>query len=327
MLDMFYSNRRGLLAAAALLAAGLAHGQSDRQPIKLLVGFAPGGGTDAVARLMAEKLSGVLGRPVIVENLSGAGGRLAANALVAAAPDGNTFMVANNAVLTFQSLVFANQIKWNYQRDFAPVAGLTTYPLGFAVPVSIGVSTVPEYLKWVKAHPEKATFGSTGTGGQTHFLGMQLAKTAEIDLQVVPYKGATPMVTDVIAGHTPAAIGLMDDMLKFHRASRLRVIGVFSAKRSPLTPDIPTFAEQGFPNLHSEAWQAMWAPAKTPKAQIDRMQDAVQKVLEMPDVREFMASRLNVIPTFRNATELTRAQEAEMQYWEPIIKTSGFKPD
>jgi tripartite-type tricarboxylate transporter receptor subunit TctC len=327
MSEMFHLNRRSLLAAAALSAVGFAHGQSDRQTIKLLVGFAPGGGTDAVARLVADKLQVVLGQSVIVENMAGAGGRLAANALVAATPDGSTFMVANNAVHTFHSLVFGNQIKWHYQRDFAPVAGLTTYPLGMAVPASIGVTNVDEYVRWVKANPAKSTFGSTGAGGQTHFLGVQFAKDAGIDLQVVPYKGVTPMVTDVMAGHTPAAIGLMDDMLRFHRTGKLRVIGVFSAKRSPLTPDIPTFAEQGFPNLQSEAWQGMWAPAKTPKAQIDRMQEAVRKVLEMPDVMEAMASRLNVVPTFRSATEVARIQEAEMKYWEPIIKASGFKAD
>jgi len=324
---MFHPNRRWLFAVAAVFAAGLAHAQSDKQPIKLLVGFAPGGGTDAVARLVADKLPALLGQPVIVENMAGAGGRLAANALVAAAPDGNTFMVANNAVHTFQSLVFGHQIKWHYQRDFAPVAGLTSYPLGMAVPSAIGVTNVPEYLKWVKAHPDKSTFGSTGTGGQTHFLGVQFAKDAGMDLQVIPYRGATPMVTDLLAGHTPAAIGLMDDMLKFHRAGSLRVIGVFSAKRSPLTPDIPTFAEQGFPSLKGEAWQGMWAPAKTPKAQIDRMQEAVRKVLEMPDVKEAMTTRLNVLPTFRHATELALIQEAEMKYWEPIIKSSGFKPE
>lgn len=324
---MFHTHRRGLLAAAALFATGLSQAQSDRQTIKLLVGFAPGGGTDAVARLLAEKLSGVLGQQVIVENMAGAGGRLAANALVAAAPDGNTYMVANNAVHTFQTLVFGNQIKWHYQRDFAPVAGLTTYPLGMAVPASIGVNTVPEYVRWVKANPGKATFGSTGTGGQTHFLGVQFAKEAGIDLQVVPYKGATPMVADVMAGHTPAAIGLMDDMLRFHRAGRLRVIGVFSEKRSPLTPDIPTFAEQGFVNLKSDAWQGIWAPAKTPKAQIDRMQDALRKVLEMADVKDIMANRLNVVPTFRGAAELAQIQEAEMKYWEPIIKAAAFKPE
>lgn len=325
---MFYSNRRRLLLAApALLAAGLAHGQSDKQAIRLLVGFAPGGGTDAVARLIADKLPGLLGQPVIVENLPGAGGRLAANALVAAAPNGNTFMVANNAVLTFQTLVFANQIKWDYQRDFAPVAGLTTYPLGLAVPISSDVKSVPEYVRWVKANPSKATFGSTGVGGQTHFLGVQFAKAAGIDLQVVPYKGVTPMVSDVVAGHSPAAIGLMDDMLKFHRAGRLRVIGVFSAQRSPLTPDIPTFIEQGFPDVKSEAWQGMWAPAKTSKAQIERMQEAVQKVLAMPDVKEAMTSTLNVTPTFRNADELARTQEAEIRYWEPIIGAAAFKPE
>ncbi len=319
--------RRGLLAATALFFAGFAHSQSENQPIKLLVGFAPGGGTDAVARLVAEKLQVLLGQPVIVTNMAGAGGRLAANALVAAAPDGNTFMVANNAVHTFHSLVFGSQIKWHYQRDFAPVAGLTTYALGMVVPTTVSVTNVAEYLKWVKANPAKSTFGSTGAGGQTHFLGVQFAKDAGIDLQVVPYQGVTPMVTDVLAGHTPAAIGLMDDMLKFHRAGKLRVIGIFSAKRSPLTPDIPTFAEQGFPNLQSEAWQGMWAPAKTPKVHIDRMQDAIKKILDMPDVREAMASRLNVVATFRSATDLARIQEAEMKYWEPIIKASGFKPD
>ncbi len=325
---MFHARRRLLLAAATtLLTTGFAHGQADKSTIKLLVGFAPGGGTDAVARLVADKLQGVLGQPVIVENLAGAGGRLAANALVAAAPDGNTYMVANNAVHTFQSLVFPGQIKWHYRRDFAPVAGLTTYALGMAVSAAIPVRSVPDYIKWVKANPAKATFGSTGLGGQTHFLGMQLAKDTATDLQVIPYKGVTPMVTDLIAGHLPAAIGLMDDMLKFHRAGELRVIGVFSDKRSPLAPEIPTFAEQGLQNLRSEAWQGLWAPAKTPKAQIDRMQDAVRKVLEMPDVKEIMTTRLSVMPQFRTAAELARLQEAEMAYWEPIIKNSGFKPE
>lgn len=320
-------SRRSLLLGAALMAGGLARAQGDKPPVRLLVGFAPGGGTDALARLMADKLPPLLGQPVVVENLAGAGGRLAANALVAAAPDGNTFMVANNAVHTFQTLVFGNQIKWHYQRDFAPVAGLTSYSLGMAVPSASGVTNVAEYVRWVKADPARATFGSTGTGGQTHFLGVQFGKEAGLPLQVVPYKGVTPMVTDVMAGHAPAAIGLMDDMLKFHRAGRLRVIGVFSPQRSALFPDIPTFAEQGFPNLQGDAWQGVWAPARTPRAQLDRMQESLRKVLDMPDVREVLASRLTLAPSFRTAAELARVQEAEMKYWEPIIRNSGFKPE
>ena len=324
---MHHTSRRSLLLAAALTASGLVRAQGDKPPVKLLVGFAPGGGTDALARLLADKLPPLLGQPVVVENLAGAGGRLAANALVAAAPDGNTFMVANNAVHTFQTLVFASQIKWHYQRDFAPVAGLTAYSLGMAVPASSGITNVADYVRWVKADPARATFGSTGTGGQTHFLGVQFGKDAGLPLQVIPYKGVTPMVTDVMAGHAPAAIGLMDDMLKFHRAGRLRVIGVFSAQRSALFPDIPTFAEQGFPNLQGDAWQGVWAPARTPRAQLDRMQESLRKVLDMPDVREALASRLNLVPSFRTGAELARVQEAEMKYWEPIIRNSGFKPE
>lgn len=325
---MFTLNRRTILAAAAAtLLSGLAHAQADKTPIKILVGFAPGGGTDAVARLMADKLQGVLGQTVIVENMAGAGGRLAANALVAAPADGNTYMIANNAVHTFQTLVTPHQIKWHYQKDFAPVAGLTSYPLGMAVATNLNVSNVAEYVKWVKANPAGALFGNTGMGGQTHFLGQQFGKEAGTPLQVVPYKGVTPMLTDVIAGHTPAAIGLMDDMLKFHNAGKVRIIGIFASKRFELTPDIPTFEEQGYRNLQGEAWQGMWAPAKTPRAALERMQNAVRKVLEMPDVKEFMTSRLNVVPTFRTGAEVARIQAAEVKYWEPIVKASGFKPE
>jgi tripartite-type tricarboxylate transporter receptor subunit TctC len=325
---MFPLNRRTLVAAAAAsLLTGLAHAQADKAPIRILVGFAPGAGTDAVARLMADRLQGVLGQTVIVENMAGAGGRLAANALVAAPADGSTFMIANNAVHVFQTLVTPHQIKWHYQKDFAPVAGLTSYPLAMAVAANLNIKNVQEYVQWVKANEAGALFGSTGMGGQTHFLGYKFGKDAGVPLQVVPYKGVTPMLTDVIAGHTPAAIGLTDDMLKFHNTGKLRIIGVFTEKRFPLTPDIPTFAEQGYGNLKGEAWQGMWAPAKTPRPVLDRMQEAVRKVLEMPDVKEFMTTRLNVVPTFRTGAEVARIQAEEVKYWEPIVKASGFKPE
>ncbi len=322
------TNRRHLLiAAAAWHMAGVSHAQGDGKAIKLLVGFAAGGGTDAVARLLADKLKDVLEQPVIVENMAGAGGRLAANALVAAPADGLTFMVANNAVHTFQTLVFGAQIKWHYRRDFAPVAQLTSYPLALAVTSSLGVSNVAEFVSWARAKPERATFGTAGLGGQSHFSGLQLAREAGIKLEPVAYKGATPMVTDLVGGHVPAGISLMDDMLKFHRAGSVRVIGVFSQQRSPVAADIPTFVEQGYKDLYSESWQGVWAPARTPPAQIDRVQDAIKKVLEMPDVKQIMTTRLFVVPTFRPATEMARLQDEEIRRWEPLIRSSGFKPE
>lgn len=319
--------RRLLMAAGVWPFARAAHAQGDARTIRLLVGFAPGGGTDAVARLLADKLKDVLEQPVIVENLAGAGGRLAANALVAAAPDGLTYMVANNAVHTFQTLVFGSQIRWHYRRDFAPVAQLTSYPLALAVPGSLGVGSVTDFVGWVRARPDGATFGTAGLGGQSHFSGVQLAREAGIRLAPVAYKGATPMVTDLVGGHVPAGISLMDDMLRFHRAGSVRVIGVFSRERSELVPDIPTFVEQGFKDLHSEAWQGVWAPTRTPTAQIERMQNALARVLAMPDVRQVMTTRLFVAPTFRNAADMAAIQDDEIRRWEPIIRTSGFKPE
>lgn len=321
------TRRHLLLAGASWPLANAVRAQGDPRPIKFLVGFSAGGGTDQVARLLADKLKDVLGQPVVVENVVGAGGRLAANALVAAPPDGLTFMVANNAVHTFQTLVFGHQIKWHYRRDFAPVAQLTSYPLGLAVSKSLGVGNVAEFVAWVRANPERATFGTAGLGGQSHFSGLQFARDAGIRLEPVAYRGATPMVTDLAAGHLPAGISLMDDMLKFHRAGSVQVIGVFSAQRSPVVPDIPTLAEQGYRNLHSDSWQGIWAPARTPQAQIDRMQNAVRTVLDMPDVKQTLTTRLFVAPNFRPAAEMARVQDDEISRWEPIIKSSGFKPE
>ena len=321
------TRRRLMLASAALPLVGAAGAQGDVKPIKFLVGFAAGGGTDAVARVLADKLKDVLEQPVIVENIPGAGGRLAANALVAAPADGTTFMVANNAVHTFQTLVFGAQVKWHYRRDFAPVAQITSYPLAFAVASSLGVNNVAEYVNLVRAKPNQATFGTAGLGGQAHFSGVQFGREAGVTLVPVAYKGATPMVTDLVGGHLPAGISLMDDMLKFHRAGSLKVIGVFSERRSPVVPDIPTFVEQGYKDLYSESWQGIWAPAKTPPAQIERMQNAVKKVLEMPDVRQTLMTRLFVVPTFRTAAEMAQMQDDEIRRWEPIIKNSGFKPE
>jgi tripartite-type tricarboxylate transporter receptor subunit TctC len=312
----------GLLATPKLLLA-----QTDKPAIKILMGLPPGGGTDAIARYIAERLREQLGQPVIIESRVGVGGRLAADALMTSPPDGLTYMIAPNATPTFQTLVFGPQLKWNIWRDFAPVAGLTSYPLGMAVNADLGVNTVPEFVRWVKANPQKASFGTPGTGGQNHFLGLQFAKVAGIDLPVTPYRGTPPMITDLLGGHVPAGISLMDELMKHHKSGKLKVLGIFGDKRSELMPEIPTFAEQGFKVSSGDGWTAMWAPAKTPSAELARMQDALQKVLAQPAVREFLMTKLSVMPHFRNADEMARLQREELATWEPIIKASGFKPE
>jgi tripartite-type tricarboxylate transporter receptor subunit TctC len=333
---MTIHRRRALRAVPAALAAlatlcalalpRLAAAQ-DKPVIRILVGLPAGGGTDAIARAVADRLPALLGQPVIIENRVGAGGRLAADELMRAKPDGLTYMIAPNATPTFQTLVFGDQLKWDIWRDFTPVASLVSYPLGMAVSPTTGATSAREFIAWAKKNPDQATFGTPGLGGQNHFLGMQFAKAAGLDLRVAPYKGTPPLITDLVGGHVPAAVTLLDETMKFHRAGKVRVIGIFSAQRSPLVPDIPTMAEQGIKVPDAEGWTAVWAPAKAPPADIARMQAALKQVLAMPDVQETLTRRLSVLPDYRDGTQTAQRQRAELATWEPIVKASGFKPE
>jgi len=325
---MMNTTRRGLVLAAATLALPVAlRAQGDRPPIRVLIGFPPGGATDAIARTVVDRLPAELGQSVIVENKAGAGGRIAADMVFAAPADGLTLMVAPNATPTFQMLVFGQQLKWNIERDFAPIATLASYPLGMGVALNTGASNVREFVAWAKANPGKASFGTPGLGGQNHFLGVALAKAAGIELPVTPYKGSPPMVTDLLGGHVPAAISLMDGMMAYHKAGRIRVIGVFTKERSPLMPDIPTFAEQGLNVTGGDAWTGLWARAGTPAAELERIQRAVQRVLALPEVQQTLRDKLQVHPHFRDARAMAALQREELAHWEPIIKASGFKAD
>jgi tripartite-type tricarboxylate transporter receptor subunit TctC len=324
---MKLNRRHLLLSSGALLALPQASWAQTRPAIRILVGFPPGGATDAIARVVADRLPNLLGQPVIIDNKAGVGGRMAADAVLAAPADGLTFMVAPNATPTFQMLVFGHQIRWNIVKDFTPVATVASYPLGMGVALSTGATNAREFVEWVRKNPGKSSFGSPGLGGQNAFLGEQLAKTAGIDLPVTPYKGSPPMVNDLLGGHVPSAISLMDGMMAHHRAGKIRVIGIFTKERSPLMPDIPTFAEQGIDVTSGEGWTGMWARAGTPAAEIERMQKAIQQVLQMPEVREQMAQRLWVQPHYRNGADMDKLQRAELAHWEPIIKASGFKAE
>ena len=325
---MTLDRRHCLLATGLALTVPALWAQSTEKPvIRILLGLPPGGGTESIARYIADKLREQLGQAIIVENRAGVGGRLAADALMTATPDGLTYMIAPNATPTFQTLVFGPQLKWSLWRDFAPVAGLVSYPLGMAVSTNLGVTNAKEFVQWVKSNPQKASFGTPGLGGQNHFLGLQFAKLAGIDLPVTPYKGTPPMITDLLGGHVPAGVTLMDDLLKHQNAGKLRVIGIFSDKRSELMPAIPTFAEQGYKVASGDAWTAMWAPAKTPATELLRMQQALQTILANPQVKEYLVTHLSVMPHFRNAQEMALVQREELSTWEPIIKASGFKPE
>jgi tripartite-type tricarboxylate transporter receptor subunit TctC len=320
-------NRRVLLTyGAATLAAPMLHAQT-KPPIRVLVGFPPGGGTDAIVRAVIDRLPALLGQPVIVDNKPGAGGRIAADAMLAAPADGLTFMAAPSATPTFQTLVFGHELKWNILKDFTPVAMLVSYPLGMGVAQNVGAKNVREFVEWARKNPGKASVGTPGLGGQNAFLGFHLAKTMGLELPVIPYKGTPPMVTDLVGGQVPAAISLLDAMMPHHRAGRIHVIGIFTKQRSPLIPDIPTFAEQGVDVTSGEGWTGMWARAGTPAAEVQRMQDAVRQALQLPEVKDTLTQKLLVQPDFRPGAELDTVQRAELDFWAPIVKASGYKPE
>ncbi len=325
-MKMFKTLKTGLLALS--LGVSLGAWAQDRQPIRLLVGFPPGGSTDTVARVLADKLATVLKQPVIVENKPGAGGRVGAQALKAAAPDGLTYMIAPNATPVFQTLLYSTEVlRYDMLKDFTPVGVVVSYPLALAVSSQSGVKTAKEYVAWIKANPKEATFGTAGAGGHTHFSGLQLGKAIGSELTVVPYRGNGPLATDLIGGQVPAGVMTAGDILPHVAGGKVRVLGVFGAKRSPLMPDVPTFMEQGYNLDTGDAWTGMWAPAKTPKAELDRMQNGLKHVLGLPEVREILVNKATLNPDFRSAEEMDKLQRKELQYWGPVIKATGFKPE
>lgn len=317
-----------LLARAALLAGLLACGAgavAQTTPITLIVGFAPGGTSDGVARLLAQKLPEQLGgRAVIVENKPGAIGILSIRELINTPADRQAY-----AVLPFSSVIFpvmtGEASGYDIFKDLQSVASLTSYPLGVVVGTATGVRTPKDLLAWLKANPARAQFGTAGTGGHNHFLGLQLGKAIGVEATVVPYKGNAPLLTDLIAGHVPAGVMVAGEVTPHLKDDKLRLVGVLSATRSPLMPDVPTFAEQGIPVGSGEAWYGMWAPARADKAEVTRMQEALGKVLSSVEVREALASRYAMQADYRPADQTAKRLRADFDQWAPVIKASGFK--
>ena len=319
-------SRRGLIALA-LAAAGLgAQAQGDK-PIRLLVGFPPGGAADSVARVLADKLPAVLKQPVVVESRPGVGGRLAAQAVKAAAPDGLTYMVAPNATFVFQHLTYPVEVLgYDMNKDFTSVARINSYPMAMVVNASSGIKSAKDYVAWRKTPAGQPTYGTAGQGGDTHFNGLQLGKLAGLEMAVVPYRGNGPLVTDLVGGQILAGNMVAGDALQHVKSGRLNYVGVFSKKRSPLVPDVPTMAEQGFDTGGDDGWMGMWAPAKLAPAELERMQRALQFVLNLPEVKDIMSSKLLQVADYRPGTEADKQLQAELAHWGPVIKASGFKP-
>jgi len=324
---MRFNRRLALLlamAAAAVLPA--AYAQQLPPLIKLVVPYPPGGSADTTARLLAQPLQDELKTTVVVENRPGAGGRVAASQLKRDPADGSVILIAPNALTTIQSLVYAGKLDYNVLDDFTPVSRLVSFPLGLAVSGTSSIRNAADLKAFMSANSASANFGSPGAGGMAHFAGLTFGKVAGIEWTHVAFKGGAPLITDMIGGHIPVGVDALVDQIEFQRAGKIRVLGIFSAQRYPLAPEIPTFAEQGIKMAPVEGWFGAFAPAKTPKETVARIDRAIGHALADPQ----MKAKLNKIvlePSYLASAEFTRLQADELKQWAPVVRDSGFTPE
>lgn len=314
--------RRQLLAAALGLALSASVLAQD-QAIRILVGSPPGGSTDLVARLAAEKMRASLGVPVIVENKPGASGQLAAELLRNAAPDGRTLMASPIAVTVLAPLT-SDKLRYDPAKDFAPVSLAANFQFALAVGPGSPAKSVREYVAWARGTPANGAYAIPLTGGPSHFLGVMLARASGVDLAPVPYKGSAPMVADMIGGQVPAGIALVSDFVKLHQAGKLRMIGSFGPERSPAAPDIPTLREQGFADSEGLGWIAFHTVAGTPRETVDRLAKAAAAAIRSPDVSERLLA-VGLEPVGSTAEELARRTAEDIARWSALVKASGFR--
>ena len=273
------------LAATAALAPASVHAQAwPSRPIRLIVPFAPGGGSDIVARTINVRLPALLGVPVVIENRAGAGGNLGAEVVARAAPDGYTLLVANNSLTA--NLALYRKLPYDPFRDFAPVAMGATSPNMILTHPALPAKTVADLIALARAKPGELTFGSPGAGTPSHLAGEMFMSRAKVKLNHIPYKGAGPLIVDQMAGHVVLSFTAPLVSKPFIDAGRLRPIAVTSERRWALAPNLPTVAESGFPGFDMVAWFAFFAPTGTPREVIDRLAADIGRAVQSPEVRE-----------------------------------------
>lgn len=313
-----------LALASSLLAVTPASAQSDKT-LRVLVGFPAGVSIDVVTRIVAEKMKDELKRPVIVDNRPGAGGRLAAELLKSAAPDGNTVMVTPIVVPVLAPLVFS-KLNYNPETDFAPVGKVCDFSFALAVPVTSPVKNLKDFSAWLKANPQQANFGSPAAGSLPHFFGVMIGSALNVDMVHVPFNGGAALQSAVLGGHAPAGIDVVMEWQQNAKAGKVTVLATSGAQRSKVMPDVPTFREQGFGDVVGQGWFAMYAPANTSNAAIEDINKALNKALATPEVRERFAG-LGLEVGGGSAADLQKIMQDDAKRWAPIVKKSGFKAD
>lgn len=322
-------SRRNVLAAAAMglgLGAMLPTAALAQSVNRIIVPFPPGGPADFMGRLLSEKLKDELGRTIMVDNRPGAGTRLAAEALKNAPADGTTVLLAPVDPMFIGPAIYAN-MRFNPATDFKPITDVTGVQFGLAVSAASPVKTLAQFVEAAKAHPDQGSIGITTVGSLLHFLAMDFVALSHSGATLVPYRGGAPMVTELLGGQVSAGMDATTTLTEYHRAGKLRVLAVAGNKRADGLPDVPTFAESGYPTLVASSRYVLYAHANTAPATIAQWNRAMRKVLAMPDVREKLGRVGYDLLPGASTEEVVQYTDALAARWLPVIKASGYKGD
>ena len=314
----------GLLTFLALAVAPFAHAQDDypNRTVRIIVPFAPGGSTDVVARILADKLGTELKQSFVVENRAGAGGNIGADAVAKASPDGYTLLMGTTGVLAINKYLY-KEMSFDPERDLVPVSYTSLITNILVVNPQVPAKTVSELVALARAKPGSFTFASSGAGSSTHLSAELFKSMAGVDILHVPYKGSSQAITDLMGGQVTMLFDNAPSSIPFVEQGKLRALAVTSTKRLPNLPDVPTLDEAGVKGYESLSWSGIMAPAGTPKRVIDKLNAAIEKILRDPDVKQRFAS-LGVEPVGGPPEAFSRHIRAESEKWARVVKTANI---
>ena len=319
--------RELLLAAAAAAAAPWARGQTVGSTLHIVVPFPAGGGTDVLARILAEKLRGNYAPAVIVDNKVGASGRTGVEAVKKAAPDGNTLLFTPDFLLTVYPHSF-RKLSYDPLRDFVPVSLVARSALGLAAGPALpeSIRDVKQYVEWARANPKHAFFADTSPGGTPHFVGVMLSQACGVSLTAVHYKGGAPALQDLVGGQVPVSINPLSELLPQLKSGKIRVLAVTSAQRSKFLPDVPTMTEAGFPSIAFSSWLGFFAPAGTPADAVKRLANGIADAAAWGDAQQSIL-KFAMEPVAMTPVGFAAQLKADLERWKPIVEASGFTAD
>ncbi len=314
------------LAAAALLVwPALASAAFPDKPMRIVIGFPAGGPLDQHARLLSDKLQGVLGQPVLIDYKAGAGGTVGAQEVMKAAPDGYTIMLANTGVMVINPALYG-KLPYATLKDFVPIARTAMQPLALLVNPKVPVNTLDEFVQYTRTRPGQINYGSAGNGGISHLVPEMFKTATGLFMVHIPYRGSAPAFTDLMGGQVQFMAESIPQAAGYHKQGKVRALAVTSRERNAALPDVPTVIESGIKNFEVVGFYGFLAPAGTPKEVTGKLSDALRQVMAMPDIRSRMITQ-GADPAFLGADEFARFLAAEMPRWADAVKASGAKVD